>query len=182
MEIRKLTVYTDGSCNKQKQGGYGYALVTENEVLAAGGAGIPDTTNNRMEMTAVISPLNGLLDEARREEWGIEHLQEVEVISDSQYVIKGVTEWMPGWKKRGWKNSANKVVENLDLWKEVDYLIQAFSEINIRIRWSWVRGHNGDSGNEVVDKIAQYHSTKDPKFKKQLDDWFEKFQQELRAS
>lgn len=182
MEIRKLTVYTDGSCNKQKQGGYGYALVTENEVLEVSGGGEVNTTNNRMEMTAVIEPLKALLDEAKLSEKGLVFLQEVEVISDSQYVVKGVTEWMPGWKKRGWKNSANKVVENLDLWKEVNTLIQELGERNIRIRWSWVRGHNGDSGNEVVDKIAQYHSTIDPKFKKQLDDWLEKFRQELKAS
>lgn len=182
MEVRKLTVYTDGSCNKQKEGGYGFALVAESEVLETSGGGTSDTTNNRMEMTAVIEPLTALLDEAKREEWGLEHLQEVEIISDSQYVVKGVTEWMPGWKKRGWKNSANKVVENLDLWKELNNLIQAFNEINIRIRWSWVRGHNGDSGNEVVDKIAQYYSTKEPKFKTQLDDWLEKFKEELKTS
>ena len=96
------------------------------------------TTNNRMEMTAVIQALSALKRPCK-----------VEITTDSTYVMKGVTEWMAGWKQKNWRTAARKPVKNSDLWKQLDVLVQKHD-----VEWQWVKGHAGHTENERVDKLA----------------------------
>ena len=98
------------------------------------------TTNNRMEMTAVIQALQALSRPCA-----------VTLFLDSQYVLKGITEWLPGWKARGWRTAAKAPVKNVDLWQQLDRLVAGSGH---KIDWRWVRGHNGDPGNERADALA----------------------------
>ena len=138
MTPEKIELYTDGACSGNPgPGGWGCILRykgTEKELCG----GEPDTTNNRMEMKAVISGLAALKRPCT-----------VEVYTDSQYVQKGISEWIWGWKKRGWKTADNKPVKNADLWQELDALAK-----NHKISWHWVKGHAGDPGNERADELA----------------------------
>ena len=131
-------IYTDGACKGNPgPGGWGALLrYGEHERELFGGE--PQTTNNRMELTAVIRALEAL----RRE-------SDVVVHTDSQYVQKGISEWMPSWKKRGWMTSDRKPVRNVDLWRELDALAQQH-----RIDWRWVKGHAGHAENERADALA----------------------------
>ena len=97
-----------------------------------------DTTNNRMELTAAIEALNALKRPCK-----------VNLHTDSRYVMQGITEWMDNWKQRGWKTSAKKPVKNRDLWQALDEARQRHD-----IRWKWVKGHDGDPGNEEADALA----------------------------
>ena len=97
-----------------------------------------ETTNNRMELTAAIEALNALRGP-----------RQVILHTDSKYVMDGVREWMPNWKKRGWKTSARKPVKNQDLWQALDEATDAHE-----ITWKWVRGHDGNAGNEAADELA----------------------------
>lgn len=133
-----VSIYTDGACRGNPgPGGWGAVLrygSTEKELYGGEAA----TTNNRMELTAVIRALQALKRPCK-----------VHLTTDSQYVIKGIREWMPGWKRRGWKNSAKKTVLNIDLWQQLDKLV-ALHEID----WEWVRGHSGHPENERADALA----------------------------
>lgn len=100
--------------------------------------GDPQTTNNRMELIAAIEALNTL-----------KYPCEVQLYTDSEYLRKGITEWISAWKSRGWKTSAKKPVKNRDLWKLLDQAADRH-----RVNWHWVKGHSGDSGNERADKLA----------------------------
>lgn len=100
--------------------------------------GDPVTTNNRMEMTAVIEALCVLKDRSH-----------IVLHTDSQYVMKGITEWIRGWKVRGWKTAAKEPVKNVDLWKRLDELCNSHE-----IKWVWVKGHSGHIGNERADRLA----------------------------
>ena len=97
-----------------------------------------ETTNNRMELMAVIEGLSAL-----------QRPCEVKVTSDSTYVLKGIQEWMPNWKKRGWKTASKKPVKNVDLWQQLDQLVELHS-----IDWHWVKGHSGHAENEIADQLA----------------------------
>ncbi len=135
-----IEVFTDGACSGNPgPGGWGVILRykgTEKEL--SGGA--PETTNNRMELTAVIEALKALKREC-----------DVVIHTDSRYVMDGVQQWMPNWKQNGWKTSNKKSpVKNVDLWQELDALLQKHN-----IRWIWVKGHNGHEENERVDKLAR---------------------------
>lgn len=127
-------VWTDGACSGNPGPG-GYAAIVRDEAgsereLVAGAA---HTTNNRMELFAAIAALEELPAGSQ-----------VRLVSDSEYVIKGITEWMPGWKRRAWKK-----VKNRDLWERLDQ-----ARDKHQVRWEWVRGHNGDAMNERADKLA----------------------------
>ena len=97
-----------------------------------------ETTNNRMEMMAAIEALNALNSASA-----------VTLNIDSKYVMDGINEWMPNWKKRGWKTAKKKPVKNQDLWQELDAAVQRHD-----IKWVWVKGHNGNAGNEAADELA----------------------------
>jgi ribonuclease HI len=100
--------------------------------------GEKETTNNRMELTAAIKALEAVKKPAV-----------IELTTDSQYVRKGITEWLQGWKKKGWKNSQKKPVKNSDLWRQLDQQNQRHS-----VSWHWVKGHSGHPGNEKADELA----------------------------
>jgi ribonuclease HI len=133
-----IDIYSDGACKGNPgPGGWGALLVTDGQrrEICGGEAG---TTNNRMEMTAVIRALE-LLDQP----------SEVRVHTDSQYVQKGISEWLPGWKRRDWRTAAGAAVKNQDLWRELDTLNSRH-----RIEWKWVKGHAGHPENERADALA----------------------------
>jgi len=138
--MTEVCIYTDGACKGNPgPGGWGALLRSEaGEKELYGGA--PQTTNNRMELTAVIEALQALKRPCRVTLW-----------LDSEYVRKGITEWLPGWKAKGWKTAARQPVKNVDLWQRLDTLVQQGGH---QIDWHWVRGHTGDPGNERADALA----------------------------
>mgnify|MGYP003895636633 FL=1 len=131
-------MYTDGACKGNPgPGGWGVLLAYgDHEKTYCGGA--LDTTNNRMELQAAIEGLNALNRHC-----------EVELYTDSSYVQKGITEWIKGWKLKGWKNSQKKPVKNVDLWQQLDAATQKHA-----VSWHWVKGHAGHAGNERADALA----------------------------
>ncbi len=131
-------IYTDGACRGNPgPGGWGVLIIAGRHRKTMHG-GDPLTTNNRMELTAAIEALNALKNDQR-----------VVLHTDSKYVMDGINEWMPNWKKRGWKTAARKPVKNKDLWQTLDEAV-ARHEID----WRWVRGHDGNPGNEAADVLA----------------------------
>lgn len=136
--MKSVEIFTDGACRGNPgPGGWGALLrYGDNERSLWGGE--PDTTNNRMELMAVIQGLMAL-----------QRSCEVQVTSDSTYVLKGIQEWMPNWKKKGWKTASKKPVKNVDLWQQLDKLAELHS-----IDWQWVKGHSGHAENEIADQLA----------------------------
>jgi ribonuclease HI len=137
-EGRIINVYTDGACKGNPgPGGWGAVLEYDGQERELYG-GEPATTNNRMELTAVIEALSALKRPCR-----------IVLHTDSQYVQKGITEWITGWKARGWKTAAKEPVKNVDLWRKLDEVVR-----DHEIRWVWVKGHAGHDGNERADALA----------------------------
>ena len=138
MAMTELVIHTDGACRGNPgPGGWGVLMVWNGTHKELSGAE-PATTNNRMELTAAIMGLAALKRATR-----------VTVQTDSQYVIKGITEWLPAWKARGWRTADRKPVKNQDLWERLDQIASTHT-----IDWVWVKGHSGDPGNERVDELA----------------------------
>ncbi|MBL6744440.1 MAG: ribonuclease HI [Pseudomonadales bacterium] len=131
-------MYTDGACRGNPgKGGWGVLLrFGAAEKTLYGGEAL--TTNNRMELTAVIKGLEALNKPCS-----------VLVTTDSKYVLSGMTEWMPNWKKRNWKNASKKPVLNVDLWQQLDAQVQQHD-----VSWEWVKGHSGHPENELADQLA----------------------------
>ncbi len=131
-------IYTDGACKGNPgPGGWGAWLTFgEHEKRLCGGE--PETTNNRMELMGAIEGLAALKEKC-----------EVTLYTDSSYVQKGISEWLEGWKKKGWKTASKKPVKNQDLWQQLD-------EQSLRhdVTWKWVKGHAGIEGNEIADQLA----------------------------
>ncbi len=136
--MKRIDIFTDGACKGNPgPGGWGAILRMgghEKELSGSESA----TTNNRMEMTAVIRALNALTESC-----------DVQLHTDSRYVIDGMTKWIEGWKRKGWINASKQPVRNADLWHE---LIEAAQRHNLR--WEWVKGHNGHAENERADRLA----------------------------
>ena len=131
-------MYTDGACKGNPGiGGWGVYVLRKNDETDLNGLDL-NTTNNKMELTAVIEGLKTLQNKS-----------EVTVVTDSQYVKNGINQWIYKWKKNGWKTASKKPVKNKDLWKELDYLVRKHI-----IDWEWVRGHSGNPGNERADLLA----------------------------
>ena len=131
-------IYTDGACRGNPgPGGWGVVLRYKGREKNLYGAEAL-TTNNRMELMAAIMALESLKRHCR-----------VRLTTDSQYVQKGITEWLPNWKKRGWKTASRKPVKNIDLWQRLDAAI-----VGHDIQWEWVRGHSGHPENEQADALA----------------------------
>jgi len=133
-----VEVFTDGACRGNPgPGGWGAILRCKGKEKELFG-GEPETTNNRMEMMAAIMALESLSRPCQ-----------VALTTDSKYVLQGITEWIIGWKKRGWKNSAKQPVKNVDLWQRLDKL-----NATHQVTWHWVKGHSGHDENERADALA----------------------------
>ena len=131
-------MYTDGACRGNPgPGGWGVILSYQDEEKTLNGFE-PDTTNNRMELTAAIEGLRAL-----------KRACDVDLKTDSKYVMQGINDWMSNWKSNGWKTAAKKPVKNADLWKLLDEQVKKH-----RIKWHWVKGHTGIEGNEMADQQA----------------------------
>ncbi len=133
-----IHIYTDGACKGNPgPGGWGALLQYKGRELELCG-GEADTTNNRMELMAVIQGLSAL---KRR--------SQVLLVTDSKYVMQGMQQWLAGWKQRGWKTASKQPVKNQDLWQQLDALVQQHD-----VQWQWVAGHRGHPGNERADDLA----------------------------
>ena len=138
--MSQIIIHTDGACSGNPgPGGWGAILEWNGHRKEIKG-GEPETTNNRMEMLAAIEALRALRKSGR----------DVILITDSVYLRDGITKWIHGWKKRGWKTADKKPVKNVDLWQTLDELVQQHD-----IEWRWVKGHAGDPGNERADELAR---------------------------
>ena len=137
--MKKVTIYTDGACSGNPgPGGYGCVLIYNGHEKRLSG-GERETTNNRMELTAVITALSALKEPCR-----------VELISDSKYVIEAINAgWLDSWVKNGWKKADRKPVLNVDLWEKLISLLAVHD-----VEFSWVKGHDGNKYNEICDELA----------------------------
>jgi len=137
--LDEINIYTDGACSGNPgPGGWGVLLnFGKHEQELKGGS--PNTTNNRMELTAAIVALETLKRPCK-----------VHIHTDSIYLRDGITIWIFNWKRNGWRTSNKKKVKNIDLWQRLDEVIQCHE-----IRWHWVKGHSGDPGNEAADALAR---------------------------
>jgi len=133
-----VDIYTDGACRGNPGPGGWAALLSYNGTERELSGAETHTTNNRMELTAVIRAFEAL-----------KRSVSVRLYTDSEYVRRGITEWLPQWKKRGWRTADKKPVKNQDLWEQLDALIAAHET-----QWHWVKGHSGVPGNERVDRLA----------------------------
>ena len=138
MDSNKVVIFTDGACSGNPgNGGWGaYIEIDEKKIELSGSEN--NTTNNRMELKAVISALAYLRKK-----------RDIILFTDSKYVMKGIQEWIQKWKTNNWKTSQKKTVKNKDLWVELDSLTNKHS-----IQWEWVKGHSGNYGNEIADRLA----------------------------
>ena len=138
--MNKVIIHTDGACKGNPgPGGWGVLLESGEHTRELFG-GEPQTTNNRMELMAVIQALGALKRPCR-----------VEIHLDSEYVRKGITEWIKGWKAKGWRTASKQPVKNADLWQQLDQLVQTCGH---DLSWHWVKGHAGHAGNERADELA----------------------------
>lgn len=138
MSEEKVEIYTDGACKGNPgPGGWGAVLFYKGAERELWG-GEAETTNNRMELMAAIMALAALKRHC-----------DVRIVTDSQYVMQGITEWMVNWKKRGWKTATKQPVKNADLWQALDEQVNRHT-----VEWRWVRGHTGHPGNERADMLA----------------------------
>ncbi len=147
----RIVIYGDGACSGNPgPGGWGSIVITKSHVEELGGAS-PSTTNNRMEISAIMRALAWCAANIEKTK-----LNEIIIFTDSVYLIRGITQWIFGWKKRGWKTAANEDVSNKDLWIELEQVLMQLKKINpqIDLKWNFVKGHAGDPGNERCDEIA----------------------------
>jgi ribonuclease HI len=137
--MNKIVIYTDGGCRGNPGiGGWGVWLRYGNNDKKLNG-NEKNTTNNRMELTAAIKALEAIKSKNI----------DIDLYTDSKYVMNGINEWIKGWKAKGWKTSAKKPVKNVDLWQQLDTLNATHT-----VHWHWVKGHSGNEGNEMADKLA----------------------------
>lgn len=137
--MTRVDLYTDGACSGNPgPGGWGVILVHGRGRRELSG-GARETTNNRMEMLAVIKGIEALKRSCK-----------VHIHTDSVYVMKGMTEWLADWKRRGWKTAAKKPVKNLDLWQQLEEVLDGH-----QVHWHWIKGHSGHAENERADELAR---------------------------
>lgn len=137
--MKTVTIYTDGACEGNPGPGGWAAVLRYGEAVSELSGGAPATTNNKMELQAAVAALRALKEPVQ-----------VELYTDSTYLLKGITEWLPVWKARGWRTASKAPVKNADLWRELDGLASAHT-----ITWHWVKGHAGNPDNERCDRLAQ---------------------------
>jgi ribonuclease HI len=142
--MKEVTIYVDGACEGNPgPGGYGAVIEEDGSSREISGAE-PETTNNRMELMAAIRALDSLAEPSR-----------VNVVCDSQYVVRGMTSWIRSWLRKGWKTASGQPVKNRDLWEKL-----LDESRRHRIRWEWIRGHSGHRQNERADNLARQAITK----------------------
>ncbi len=142
-----ITIYTDGGCSGNPgPGGWAFAVSNGGTIVESHSGGDASTTNNKMELTAVINALRYALEKGENE---------VTVLTDSQYVKIGITDWIKSWKRNGWRTSSKAPVKNIDYWVELDSLNSRLS-----VTWSWVKGHAGIEGNEECDRLVRMETAK----------------------
>jgi ribonuclease HI len=135
---KNINIYTDGACSGNPgPGGWGVYIDNNGEIIELSG-NESETTNNRMELQAIIEALSYFSD-----------ISKINLFTDSKYVIDGANSWMVNWKKNGWQTAQKKPVKNKDLWIKLDTLIQTH-----KLTWNWVKGHDGNFGNERADYLA----------------------------
>ena len=138
MSAKHVEIYTDGACSGNPgPGGWGVVLRSGRHEKELNG-GEEETTNNRMEMMAVIKALEAIKGSPR-----------IDIYTDSKYVMQGITEWIEGWKARDWRTAAKKPVKNVDLWQQIDALVSQHN-----VTFHWVKGHAGHPENERADSLA----------------------------
>lgn len=139
-----LKLHTDGGCHGNPgPGGWAYTITDINDRVVASSSGYaPETTNNRMELTAVIRGLHAVRE--------LPDCDSCIVITDSQYVRQGITDWIYRWQRNGWLTTARKPVKNADLWKDLTRISD-----DVQPEWTWVKGHAGDQFNEACDRMVQ---------------------------
>jgi len=136
--MEQITIYTDGACKSNPgAGGWGVLILKNGKEIELCGGDL-NTTNQRMELTAAIKALQYFKDSSN-----------LLLLSDSKYVIQGITEWIINWKKNNWRNYAKKPVVNQDLWQQLDKL-----NVKHKVTWQWVKGHAGNDGNLKADRLA----------------------------
>ncbi len=142
-----IRIFTDGGCSGNPgPGGWAFAAFQDGENIASSSGGDKDTTNNKMELTAVINAL----------EFAINcNYSVVEILTDSQYVKNGITQWIFNWKAKGWKTSGGGAVKNKEYWERLDMLNN-----RVKVQWTWVKGHAGIEGNELCDKLVRAETAK----------------------
>ena len=133
----QVTIYTDGACDPNPGPGGWAALLRSGEHVKEISGNASNTTNNRMELTAAIQALRSLRQPCQ-----------VDLFTDSEYLKRGITEWLPGWRRRGWRRKDGELA-NADLWQDLDQAMQSHE-----IHWHWVRGHAADRDNQRVDRLA----------------------------
>ena len=135
-----ITIYTDGACSGNPgKGGWGVVIIQDNKSPIYLNGGEDKTTNNRMELTAAINAVKYFKNK-----------KELEIFTDSKYLMEGIEKWIINWKKNNWKTAAKKPVKNKDLWKELDNEI-----LKHDIKWNWVKGHAGNKYNDKADDLAR---------------------------
>ena len=145
--MNEVIVYTDGGCSGNPgPGGWAFVVVENSQAVFKSSGNEENTTNNRMELTAVINALKYAINE---------NGEKVMLITDSQYVKNGITMWIFNWKKNGWRTTNKQPVKNQDLWKELDSWVQ-----KTKIQWSWVKGHAGNTYNEMCDSMVRIEMDK----------------------
>lgn len=143
----QIIVFTDGGCSGNPgPGGWSFVLINNGNVISTSSGGEKLTTNNQMELTAVINAISTCK---------IIGAEEILINTDSQYVKNGITTWIFNWKKNGWKTASKDPVKNKELWQELDSLVQ-----NTNIRWNWVKGHSGIEYNEQCDSMVRQEMQK----------------------
>ncbi len=142
-----LNIYTDGGClGNPGPGGWAFAAYEDGALVASSSGGDANTTNNKMELTAVINALKYCIQN---------NISVVEILTDSQYVKNGITTWIHSWKKKGWRTASGSAVKNQEYWVELDKLNSV-----LHVNWSWVKGHAGVDGNELCDSLVRQESSK----------------------
>lgn len=142
-----LNIYTDGGClGNPGPGGWAFAAYEDEALVASASGGDANTTNNKMELTAVINALKYCIQN---------NISVVEILTDSQYVKNGITTWIHSWKKKGWRTASGSAVKNQEYWVELDKLNSV-----LHVNWSWVKGHAGVDGNELCDSLVRQESSK----------------------
>ncbi len=170
MSADKIEIHTDGACSGNPgPGGWG-AIICEGKNIRELSGGEKETTNNRMEMMAAIEALKSLPPKTQ-----------ATLFTDSTYLKDGLTKWLEGWKKNGWKTAAKKPVKNQDLWEQLDKIVQ-----DRDISWKWVKGHSGDRYNERADELARhaipgYTATKTSAISDEIQDLFSRYAEALSS-